>query len=885
MSKQDTSRSDLLYRLGEIKKEVIRVLGKYQASTLTITDIETFHSYVSSCIEAGIVAIDTETNNSLDPLTCKLMGLCLYAPGLQYAYIPINHRDPETKIRLLNQLAEEDVRNELQRISESRIKVIAHNGKFDYEVLKCTCGIEVVPYWDTMVATRLLNENESYSLKYQYTAKIDCTQEQYNIEKLFKNVQYADVKPKIFALYSAVDPYMTYRLYEYQLPIMENEKKIFNLFKTIEMPLIPIVAEMELCGAFADMKYCKKLKEKYEAKLVEIDALLNDEILKIKPIIEKWKTSKEGAERDRVFPPKNKIKAMTEEQLEEKYPLYDPVGNLRYKHGKTFASQLKSSINLSSPKQLAILLYMVLKAPIVNKKKPSGTGKNEIAAIEADVEAKLKEQNKLVASGDYDADGYVDLEEELEYKRHRKKKKEEPEKKKKLLSPTTMAKYESLVVICRLLSERRQVEKLITTYLNPIPRLAQHWEDGKVRFHYNSLGARTGRFTSGGVWKFYENEIPITLAGLNGQNLPSENHEIRLIFKAEPGRIFVGGDISQQEPKITAHISQDSNMLAVFREGKDIYASIAQSIFHNNYEDNLEFQGPEKKPSPEGKKRRKVGKTIILATMYGMSAGTVARRLKLETKEEAQEMIDAYYSQFPDVKIAIETSVKYCKKNGFIEDICGRKRRLPKIQLPLYQTQFTGSPSREDKIEERALKIYLEDKGKLSKEELENLRTKAKANKIEIISNEEEIQRAERQTFNARIQGGAATLTKMIMIMVARDHLIKSLGGRMVFQIHDELILDCPIENAEAIKKRLQRLMEVSSTNVGVVLPMKCDMVTETRWGEEAMAQELKLRHQKLIEDGIEDPVEVLSKEFCNFPEESIRQIICDNGEAIKFEW
>ena len=79
--------------------------------------------------------------------------------------------------------------------------------------------------------------------------------------------------------------------------------------------------------------------------------------------------------------------------------------------------------------------------------------------------------------------------------------------------------------------------------------------------------------------------------------------------------------------------------------------------------------------------------------------------------------------------------------------------------------------------------------------------------------------------------------------------------------------------------------MEVSSTNVGVVLPMKCDMVTETRWGEEAMAQELKLRHQKLIEDGIEDPVEVLSKEFCNFPEESIRQIICGDGEVLKFEW
>ena len=97
-------------RLEEITKEVIRVLGKYQTSVVTITDIETFHNYVTSCIEAGIVAIDTETNNSLDPLTCKLMGLCLYAPGLQYAYIPINHRNPETMSRLTVQLTEDDVR-------------------------------------------------------------------------------------------------------------------------------------------------------------------------------------------------------------------------------------------------------------------------------------------------------------------------------------------------------------------------------------------------------------------------------------------------------------------------------------------------------------------------------------------------------------------------------------------------------------------------------------------------------------------------------------------------------------------------------------------------------------------------------------------------------
>ena len=121
--------------------------------------------------------------------------------------------------------------------------------------------------------------------------------------------------------------------------------------------------------------------------------------------------------------------------------------------------------------------------------------------------------------------------------------------------------------------------------------------------------------------------------------------------------------------------------------------------------------------------------------------------------------------------------------------------------------------------------------------------------------------------------------------MVARDPLIKKLGGRIVFQIHDEIILDCPEENSVAVGKRLQRLMEVSSTAVGVVLPMKCDMVTETRWGEDSMTIELKEIYEDYIKEKVENPLEKLCEEFCNFPEESIRQIICSDNEILEFEW
>jgi trk system potassium uptake protein TrkA len=70
--------------------------------------------------------------------------------------------------------------------------------------------------------------------------------------------------------------------------------------------------------------------------------------------------------------------------------------------------------------------------------------------------------------------------------------------------------------------------------------------------------------------------------------------------------------------------------------------------------------------------------------------------------------------------------------------------------------------------------------------------------------------------------------------------------------------------------------MEASSTNVGVVLPMKCDMTTETRWGEETMTLELKTKHQELIEEGVANPIDKLCEEFCNLLPGAV--MICGDG-------
>ena len=212
-----SKKLSLQERLDIIKENVFKVLGKQKDNVLVIKTKDDFNDYITKAISAGVIAIDTETNNSLSPINCKIMGLCLYVPSEKQAYIPINHIDNSTGERLSWQCTEEDCREELQRIIDANVFCIFHNYKFDYEVIKCTCGIEVPCHWDTLIAAKLINENElSAGLKQLYIKYIDNSQEKYSIDHLFENVLYAQVDPEIFGLYGAQDAHMTYRLFIYQ---------------------------------------------------------------------------------------------------------------------------------------------------------------------------------------------------------------------------------------------------------------------------------------------------------------------------------------------------------------------------------------------------------------------------------------------------------------------------------------------------------------------------------------------------------------------------------------------------------------------------------------------------------------------------------------------
>lgn len=390
-------------KLAIIREEVLRILGGYAENTIVIKTKQQLIDYIDKSIQNGIISVDTETDNSLDPITCKLMGPCIYTPGQKNAYIPINHINYVTGERLDWQLTEEDVAEQFKRLENTPI--IFHNGKFDYEVIKCTTGVPLKIYWDTMIGARMLNENERAGLKEQYIAKIDPSIEKYDIEHLFSGIEYAIVDPEIFALYAATDAFMTYKLYEWQLKQfnLPDNKRIFDVFKNVEIPVITVAAQMELDGVEIDKEYATRLSEKYHKKSEELDKLIETELKKYDSVIAQW----------RLTPDAN----------------YHPPKKAGSGEGKSKAEQLDDPVSISSPTQLAILIYDVLQYKSVDKKMPRGTGE--------DILVKLNE------------------------------------------------KYQ--IPLCDLILQKRGLEKLIGTYIDKLPECVSP-KDGRLHAQFNQLG-------------------------------------------------------------------------------------------------------------------------------------------------------------------------------------------------------------------------------------------------------------------------------------------------------------------------------------------------------------------------------------------------------------
>lgn len=784
--KRGSSKVSLQEQLSIIRANVLRILGVYKDNTQVIYTREDLHSYISAAIENGIIAVDTETNNSLDPITCTLMGPCIYTPGQKNAYIPLNHVDPVTLERLPNQLTEEDVKEEFLRLVNT--KILMHNAKFDYQVIKCTTGVQLKVYWDTMLGARMINENEKRAgLKQQYIEKIDPTIEKYSIDHLFENVEYAVVEPEIFALYAATDAFMTYKLYEWQKRQFESpgNERLFDVFLNVEMQVMEVAAEMELTGICIDSEYAERLSAKYHKKLDELNLEIDQELSKYSDMIAKWRLTDEANYKPEKIDPKTGEK----------------------KFGKSKSEQLADPVALTSTTQLAILIYDILKHPPVDKESPRGTGEDILMKID--------------------------------------------------------------IPLSNLIVKQRGLLKLINTYIDKLPQCVNE-KSGRLHAHFNQIGADTGRFSS---------------SDPNLQNIPSHEKSIRMLFTASPGHVLVGSDFSQQEPRLLANYSKDENMIGAYKAGKDLYATIATQIHHNDYWDNMEFTDETKTvPNPEGKKRRSAVKSLLLGIMYGMGPASLAESIN-GTVQDAQKIIDDFYAGFPKVKKWIDETYTFAKQNGYVEDLWGRRRRLPDIQLPKYTiTKINGSAMEFNPIL-GCLGLYGEQSDPLvdvyrkkldaarGKKDVENITAAAFKDGITIRNNGYFISQAERQCVNSRVQGGAATMSKKAMINVYRDPVLKELGFKLMIAVHDELIGECPAENADAVADRLCEVMKHSALPECTV-PFKCDPTIESSWYYTDYGDTLRAEYSKLLAKNPDTAFSVLCESHTECTIEQIENMI-----------
>src|SRR5206468_6952441 len=191
----------------------------------------------------------------------------------------------------------------------------------------------------------------------------------------------------------------------------------------------------------------------------------------------------------------------------------------------------------------------------------------------------------------------------------------------------------------------RELDKLNSTYLDALPRQVDP-RDGRVHTSFNQTGAATGRLSS---------------SNPNLQNIPVRGELGRQIRRAfVPGskdQLLLVADYSQIELRILAHLSEDEGLMSAFASGRDIHTATSARVFGL----------PEEAVDPELRRRAKM---VNYGLAYGMNAFGLASRLDI-APDEAQEIMDSYFSSFPRIREYLDKNVARAAAEGFTETILG----------------------------------------------------------------------------------------------------------------------------------------------------------------------------------------------------------------------
>ena len=201
--------------------------------------------------------------------------------------------------------------------------------------------------------------------------------------------------------------------------------------------------------------------------------------------------------------------------------------------------------------------------------------------------------------------------------------------------------------------EYRQLKKLKSTYIDPLPELCDK-KDGRIHTHFMQTVTATGRLSSNNP---------------NLQNIPirsAKGREIRKAFVSRDDKhLLMAADYSQIELRIIAALSNDTEMIDAFSKGVDIHAATAAKVFKTKVDD-------------VSREQRSQAKAVNFGIIYGQSAFGLSQNLGISRKE-AKEIIDSYFQEYPTIKKYMENVVAHSRDKGYVETILKRRRYLPDI--------------------------------------------------------------------------------------------------------------------------------------------------------------------------------------------------------------
>ena len=340
------------------------------------------------------------------------------------------------------------------------------------------------------------------------------------------------------------------------------------------------------------------------------------------------------------------------------------------------------------------------------------------------------------------------------------------------------------------LLEYRKVTKLLSSFIEKLPEMVK--STGRVYGQFIQNATATGRFAS---------KEP------NLQQLPTS---ARILFKAPENFVIVGSDFSQIEPRVLAHITGDEELRKPYREGYDLYSTLAARTFKVPIEE-----------CGDGSRYRKMMKTGLLAVMYGTSMFTLSKQLEISV-EEAEQFIEDFYEAYPKVREWIEGIHQLVKEQEYVETLYGRKRRFPNHRKDAIVY---------DECKAEILEILGTNKLPTNIWEHKEIPYKLKRRFQNVKG---KVERVRRQAVNAIIQGSAADIMKRAMLRLAAV-CKKYEGWRILATVHDEALLEIP---ANVTKEQIADIEEAMTGSATLEIPLKVDVAFMYEWGIEMSKDE-----------------------------------------------